>query len=170
MTYDYLHSSEDNLWSILYLTGYLTRMRKADLTEAEWESLGDGGSALTIPNEEIRDIFKTSIRKWFEDYALAWNRKKMFHAVWSGNTTELTEELNTLLRLTISYHDYREDFYHAFLVGIFAGAGYMVESNRKNEEGRSDIVVKDVRSGKIAVLRRSIPKILNGWNRIAGKP
>lgn len=156
MTYDYLHSSEDNLWSILYLTGYLTRMRKADLTEAEWESLGDGGSALTIPNEEIRDIFKTSIRKWFEDYALAWNRKKMFHAVWSGNTTELTEELNTLLRLTISYHDYREDFYHAFLVGIFAGAGYMVESNRKNEEGRSDIVVKDVRSGKIAVFESEV--------------
>ena len=59
--------------------------------------------------------------------------------------------MNTLLRMTISYHDYREDFYHAFLAGIFAGAGYTVESNREHGEGRSDVVVFDVRSGRIAI-------------------
>lgn len=48
-----------------------------------------------------------------------------------------------MLRKTISYHDYREDFYHAFLAGIFTGAGYHVESNREHGEGRSDVVVYD---------------------------
>ena len=55
------------------------------------------------------------------------------------------------MRMTISYHDYREDFYHAFLAGIFTGAGYMVESNREHGEGRSDVVVIDPRGGRAAV-------------------
>ena len=63
----------------------------------------------------------------------------------------MTREMNTLLRMTISYHDYREDFYHAFLAGIFAGAGYMVEPNREHGEGRSDVVVIDPHNGRVAV-------------------
>ena len=59
--------------------------------------------------------------------------------------------MNQLLRMTISYHDYREDFYHAFLAGIFAGAGYMVESNKEHGEGRSDVIVFDSRNGRVAV-------------------
>ena len=53
------------------------------------------------------------------------------------------DEMNKLLRKTISYHDYREDFYHAFLAGIFTGAGYVVESNKDHGEGRSDVIVYD---------------------------
>lgn len=56
---------------------------------------------------------------------------------------KITKEMNALLRRTISYHDYREDFYHAFLAGIFTGAGYMVDSNKEHGEGRSDVVVYD---------------------------
>ena len=59
--------------------------------------------------------------------------------------------MSTLLRMTISYHDYKEDFYHAFLAGIFAGAGYMVESNREHGEGRSDVIVCDSENGRLAV-------------------
>ena len=51
----------------------------------------------------------------------------MFDAVWNGDSEGITKEMNALLRRTISYHDYREDFYHAFLAGIFTGAGYMVD-------------------------------------------
>ena len=58
-------------------------------------------------------------------------------------------EKNKLLRKTISYHDYKEDFYHAFLAGIFAGAGYMVESNKEHGEGRSDVVVYDSIDGRV---------------------
>ena len=59
--------------------------------------------------------------------------------------------MSTLLRMTISYHVYKEDFYHAFLAGIFAGAGYMVESNREHGEGRSDVIVCDSENGRLAV-------------------
>ena len=52
---------------------------------------------------------------------------------------------------TISYHDYKEDFYHAFLAGIFAGAGYNVQSNKEHGEGRSDIVIINEYEGKVAV-------------------
>ena len=87
---------------------------------------------------KIREIFQTTIKKWFDDSARVWNRKLLFDAVWSGNEEVMTEEMNKLLRRTISYHDYKEDYYHAFLVGIFAGAGYIVESNKEHGEGRSD--------------------------------
>lgn len=157
LTYDYLHSSEDNLWNILYLTGYLTRVRNRDLAEP----LSDGMSALMIPNAEVREIFETTVQKWFSDTTQTLDRKMLFHAVWDGNSDVLTAEMNKLLRMTISYHDYKEDFYHAFLAGIFAGAGYMVESNKEHGEGRSDVVVIDSRGGRVAVFEAKYSKALD---------
>lgn len=142
LTYDYLHSSEENLWSILYLTGYLTNASERDT---------DGTIELKIPNKEIKEIFETTVKKWFEDNAKIIDRKELFDAVWTGNADILTKEIGTLLRMTISYHDYKEDFYHAFLAGIFAGAGYVVESNKEHGEGRSDIVIYDDYEGKVAI-------------------
>lgn len=147
LTYDYLHSSEENLWSILYLTGYLTTVREEDLST----SVSDGLSALAIPNAEIQEIFETTVMKWFSDSAKTWSRQILFDAVWKNDCELLTQEMNKLLRKTISYHDYKEDFYHAFLAGIFAGAGYSVESNKEHGEGRSDIVVSDIVNGRVAV-------------------
>ena len=147
LTYDYLHSSEENLWSILYLTGYLTQAREEDLPAP----LPEKTSALMIPNAEVQEIFETTIQKWFDESAQTWNRKALFDAVWSGNTETLTEQMNKLLRKTISYHDYREDFYHAFLAGIFAGAGYEVDSNKEHGEGRSDVVVLDSEGDRVAI-------------------
>ena len=147
LTYDYLHSSEENLWSILYLTGYLTTVREEDLST----SVPDGLSALAIPNAEIQEIFETTVMKWFSDSAKTWSRQILFDAVWKNNCKLLTQEMNKLLRKTISYHDYKGDFYHAFLAGIFAGAGYSVESNKEHGEGRSDIVVSDIVNGRVAV-------------------
>ena len=117
LTYDYLHSSEDNLWSMLYPTVYLTQARNHD------ETVPEGMLALKIPNREIREIYETTIIRWFNDSAKKWNRSALFDAIWNGNCNGIMEEMNKLLRRTISYHDYREDFYHAFLAGIFTGAG-----------------------------------------------
>lgn len=153
LTYDYLHSSEENLWSVLYLTGYLTIDRKES-------RVLDGEYALIIPNAEIQEIFETTIQKWFQDYAASCDRRKLFAAAWNGDTEQMSVEMNRLLRQTISYYDYREDFYHAFLAGIFAGAGYMVESNKEYGEGRSDIVVKDLRDGRAAVFEVKYAKRL----------
>ena len=160
LTYDHLHSSENNLWSILYLTGYLTQVHDADLTDP----LPDGMSALKIPNAEIRDIFETTVMKWFDDSARKWNRSLLFDAVWQGDSDTITREMNHLLRKTISYHDYREDFYHAFLAGIFAGAGYLVESNKEHGEGRSDVVVSDPLNSRVAVFEAKYSRTLENMD------
>lgn len=152
LTYDYLHSSEDNLWSILYLTGYLTRVREKDLKENERYLIQKNNAvALMIPNAEIRSIYEDTIIRWFDDNARKWDLSRLFQAVWNGKCEVITEELNGLLRRTISYHDYKEDFYHAFLTGIFTGAGYMAESNREHGEGRSDVTVSDPYESRVAV-------------------
>ena len=156
LTYDYLHSSEENLWSILYLTGYLTKLQDEDVMAG----IPKDKTALIIPNAEIKEIFRTTVKKWFEDQARTWNRKALFDAVWSGNSEKLTSEMNRLLRLTISYHDYKEDYYHAFLAGIFTGAGYEVQSNKEHGEGRSDVVVSDSKNGRVAVFEAKYSKTL----------
>ena len=76
LTYDYLHSSEDNLWSTLYLTGYLTKAREGDYKG----ELPDGMVALMIPNAEIKEIFETTVIKWFDDSTKKWNRNALFDA------------------------------------------------------------------------------------------
>ena len=157
LTYDYLHSSEENLWTILYLTGYLTRVRPVELPQ----KLPRGYLALMIPNAEIKDLFETTIQEWFNDSAETWDRKKMFQAVWSGDTKILTEEISKLLIKTISYHDYKEDFYHAFLAGIFAGGGHRVESNREHGEGRSDVIVFDKMNARLAIFEVKCVKKLD---------
>ena len=156
LTYDYLHSSEENLWSTLYLTGYLTKARKGDYKD----ELPDGMAALMIPNAEIKEIFETTVIKWFDDSTKKWNRNALFDAVWNGDSERITKEMNALLRRTISYHDYREDFYHAFLAGIFTGAGYMVDSNKEHGEGRSDVVIYDSMNARVAIFEAKYTKVL----------
>lgn len=90
LTYDYLHSSEENLWSILYLTGYLTRIPPASLPK----KLPRGELALVIPNAEVREIFENTVQEWFDDTAKGSDRRALFDAVWSGNAEALTEEMS----------------------------------------------------------------------------
>ena len=161
LTYDYLHASEDNLWSTLYLTGYLTRAREADYKG----EVSDGMVALMIPNAEIREIFETTVIRWFDDSTKKWNRSALFDAVWRGDSEGMTKEMNALLRRTISYHDYREDFYHAFLAGIFTGAGYMVDSNKEHGEGRSDVVVYDPVNARVAIFEAKYTKTMENLER-----
>ena len=161
LTYDYLHSSEENLWSILYLTGYLTRAGRDEVDE----KIPVNMTPLKIPNAEIREIFETTVQEWFTDHARMCNRKELFDAAWNGDCPRLTDEMNQLLRATISYHDYKEDFYHAFLAGIFAGAGYMVESNKEHGEGRSDVVISDPRAGRVVIFEAKYSRSLDGMEQ-----
>ena len=161
LTYDYLHSSEENLWSILYLTGYLTRVREDDFPAP----LPEDASALIIPNAEVREIFETTIQKWFDESAQTWNLTALFDAMWSGNAETLTAEINKLLYKTISYHDYKEDFYHAFLTGILAGSGCAVKSNREHGEGRSDIVIYHPDRPQVILFEAKYAKTLGGLQK-----
>ena len=145
LTYDVLESSEENLWSLLYLTGYLTRLRPDEIPGLQ---LLPGQYALKVPNKEVLGIFKKSVKAWLMETTAQKDRNELFAALWDENAQRLTE----LLFDTISYHDYAESFYHAFLTGLFSNAGYRVESNYENGLGRSDLVVKDRRNRRAVVL------------------
>ena len=69
--------------------------------------------------------------------------------------------ISDLLFMTISYHDYAESFYHAFLTGLFSYAGYIVESNKENGFGRPDIVIKDKRNRRAIIFECKIAKDFN---------
>ncbi|MDO4555949.1 MAG: AAA family ATPase [Lachnospiraceae bacterium] len=140
LTYDMLHSSADNLWSLLYLTGYLTR------TERENSDLK--GTELTIPNEEIRRLFHTIVKEWFEDQVKAADKKEFFEALWNLDEEKCSKILSDMIFDTISYHDYKEDFYHAFVVGILSFSGYKIKSNAEEGEGRPDVILRDERNDR----------------------
>ena len=134
LTYDTLHSSEDNLWSVLLMTGYIT---KAD-AEEEGETV-----TLKIPNREIASIFKDTVVTLFKETIDTNMQKSMMEAFWNQDAEEAGRTLSELLWRTISYNDYHEDYYHAFLAGAFVGIGYEVESNKEKGLGRPDILLKD---------------------------
>ncbi|MBR2258881.1 MAG: AAA family ATPase [Blautia sp.] len=134
LTYDSLHETEDNLWSVLLMTGYLTK--------SDPKSKGNPAD-LRIPNAEIASIFQDTVAKYFSDHVSGDEQRKLMFALWAGDEAAASESISKLLWQTISYMDYHEDYYHAFLTGVFVGRGYEVESNKENGLGRPDIKLKD---------------------------
>lgn len=144
LTYRNLYSSSENVWSLLFMTGYLTLAGPYQ---------PNGETELRIPNEEVKSIFKTSVDGWFSDYVKKSDRKPLFNALWSGDADSLSSIISRYLRQTISYHDYNENYYHAFLAGILAaGDEYTVTSNRESGTGRADLIVSDSAGGRVAVI------------------
>ena len=135
LTYDTLTADDRNLWSLLFMTGYLTQEKGTLVT--------DHIASLRIPNEEVKYVFKHAIVDWFEKTVSKIDRSKMFDALWKQDADTAQAEISKLLLKSISYHDFKESFYHAFVAGMFAGADYPVESNYEYGDGRPDIVVND---------------------------
>ena len=156
LTYNVLKSSEDNVWSLLYLTGYLTRALPDELETGD--NLDKRQIALKLPNAEVKEIFKNSIDQWFSAKSASCNYGKLWQSLWSADTEELGRQLSDLLFDTISYHDYSESFYHAFLTGLFSGTEYVLESNYENGLGRSDLVIKDRANRRAVVIEAKIAK------------
>lgn len=157
LTYDSLEASEENLWSLLLMTGYLTQAKETEL-EKEDSVLGSRENqykikekvvALRIPNEEIKVIFKKAIIDWFKKDVQTIDRTGIFHALWEGDTQSAENDISDLLFNSISYHDYKESYYHAFVAGVFVGAGYIVESNYEYGDERPDVVIKEKRRRRV---------------------
>ncbi len=143
LTYDTLHSSEDNLWSVLLMTGYIT---KAETDE------NSSSVTLKIPNKEISSIFQDTVVQFFEETADTAKITSLINAFWQSDETEATKLISDLLWNTISFNDYHEDYYHAFLTGIFVGRGYNVESNKEKGLGRPDIYLKDKKNRRAIII------------------
>lgn len=156
-TYNFLMSSEENLWSLLYLTGYLTQARPEEITPGD--CLAKKQLALKIPNAEVLEIFQKSVIEWTGESISQIGRQNLFQAMWAGESEKLTEQISDLLFGTISFHDYAESFYHAFLAGLLANSGYAVESNDEQGLGRPDIVIKDRKKRRAAVIEIKIAKL-----------
>ena len=154
LTYDLVHSSEENFWSILYLTGYLTTMKQEEIPTDDY--LENGEAALQIPNEEVKAIFADTVVEWFKDNIKETNRKPLMTALWDGEQEKATSILTDLLFQTISYHNYKEDYYHAFLAGIFVGLGFATESDKEHGSGRPDVVVKDNKNRRVIIIEAKI--------------
>ena len=143
MTYSNLYSDEENIWSLLLMTGYLTLAGDYDAHDE---------NALRLPNEEVRSLFASCVDEWFRKKVRTSDRKALFEALWAGDAEALSQIISRCLRETISYYDYKEDYYHAFLAGLLSGAPYTVKSNRETGNGRADILVIDKASNTLVIL------------------
>lgn len=154
LTYDEIDSSIDNLWSVLFTTGYLTQQ---GMTES-------GAYKLVIPNQEIREVYKLQIQEWFKKSVFA-NTEQLegfWQAFADGDSEAVELFLNRTLSNSISLFDAkgrdveRENSYHMLLVGLLAGkADWLVRSNVEAGEGFADIIVEtdDLDAGVIVELK-----------------
>ena len=141
LTYDEIDNHIDNLWSVLFTTGYLTQTGRTEL----------GAYKLVIPNKEVREVYKLQIQEWFSHTVLS-NTGQLtafWTAVEEGNTESIEKYLNRTLSNSISVFDTKapekekENSYHTFLVGLLVGnADWLVRSNVEAGEGFADIVVE----------------------------
>ena len=154
LTYDEIDNSIENLWSVLFTTGYLTQ---TGMTE-------DGAYRLVIPNREIREVFKLQIQEWFKKSIFS--NTKQLTAFWKafeeGNTDVVEMYLNRIMSNSISVFDIKtgeekkEISYHNLLVGILTGnADWLVKSNIEAGEGFADIIVEteDPNAGIVVELK-----------------
>lgn len=141
LTYSDIDTSVDNLWSMLFTTGYLTKRGNEDGDVFE----------LVIPNQEIRRIFETQIMEWFrEETRNDKGRLKDFCiALKSGDAAAVEERFNEYLKKTISIRDAnarkdkKENFYHGILLGLLGSReDWVVYSNAESGDGYSDILVE----------------------------
>ena len=157
ITYGDLTANESNLWSVLYMTGYLTippgtLPTMTSHNPDEVKGMFELPFTLKLPNKEIRMLFEQTIAVWFEETVRADDRTELFDTLWSGDADKLAEIISDYLYQTISYFDYKEDYYHAFLVGLLSGRrGIIVKSNDETGLGRSDIIVKN-KAKRVAVV------------------
>lgn len=141
LTYDEIDRSIDNIWSVLFTTGYLTQAGVS----------ADGIYKLVIPDKEIREVFVLKIQEWFKtvvDSNQA-STEKINQGFLVGNSEAIQQELTMFLTETISILDtkardeQKENFYHGILLGILKNySGWAVKSNRESGDGFADILVK----------------------------
>lgn len=141
LTYSDIDTSVENLWSMLFTTGYLTK--RGDESDDAFE--------LVIPNQEIRNIFETQIMEWFREETRndRVRLKDFCDVLKSGDAQGVEERFNEYLKKTISIRDAnvrkdkKENFYHGILLGLLGGReDWVVYSNAESGDGYSDILVE----------------------------
>jgi hypothetical protein len=147
ITYDEIYDSMDNLWNFMFFTGYFKKVNES------MDGEDNRYLELSIPNREVKYIFRTKILKWFEEKVKAKDLSKLYTSIINGDSEIFEEELGRLLMETISFNDAYENFYHGFVVGALANMhDYIVKSNREGGSGRSDLFIKSVSKRGVAIV------------------
>ena len=141
LTYNEIDNSIDNLWSVLFTTGYLTQAGKVERSVYK----------LIIPNREVREVFILQIQEWFKE-TVVHDEKPMqafCQAFLDGNAEEIQKRLTVILGKMISILDtkakdeQKENFYHGLLLGLLRSEpNWLILSNAESGDGFSDILIE----------------------------
>lgn len=147
LTYDELDNTIDNLWSVLFTTGYLTKVGEVKLPDCESYAY-----KLVIPNKEVRTVFILQIQEWFKEVVSKDNTamKLLSRAILNSDEVQIQKQLNVVMSRMISVldtkapDDMKENFYHGLLLGLLRGSNpdWLIESNRESGDGFSDILIR----------------------------
>ena len=147
LTYDEIDNSIDNIWSVLFTTGYLTKIGEVKLPDSESYAY-----KLIIPNKEVREVFILQIQEWFKAVVANENdtMKLLSRAILDKDEQQIARQLNIVMGRMISIldtkapDDMKENFYHGLLLGLLRGSNpdWLIKSNRESGDGFSDILIK----------------------------
>ena len=147
LTYDEIDNTIDNLWSVLFTTGYLTKIGEVKVPDSESYAY-----KLVIPNKEVREVFVLQIQEWFKAVVAKDDdtMKLLSRAILDKDEKQIARQLNIVMSRMISIldtkasDDMKENFYHGLLLGLLRGSnpGWLIKSNRESGDGFSDILIK----------------------------
>ena len=147
LTYDEIDSTIDNLWSVLFTTGYLTKIGEVKVPDSESYAY-----KLVIPNKEVREVFILRIQEWFKAVVAKDDdtMKLLSRAILDKDEKQIARQLNIVMSRMISILDtkapdaMKENFYHGLLLGLLRGSNpdWLIKSNRESGDGFSDILIE----------------------------
>ena len=147
LTYDEIDSTIDNLWSVLFTTGYLTKIGEVKVPDSESYAY-----KLVIPNKEVREVFILQIQEWFKAVVAKDDdtMKLLSRAILDKDEKQLARQLKIVMSCMISILDtkapdaMKENFYHGLLLGLLRGSNpdWLIKSNRESGDGFSDILIE----------------------------
>ena len=146
LTYDEIENSIDNIWSVLFTTGYLTKAGEVKQPDSESYAY-----KLVIPNKEVREVFILQIQEWFKAVVAKDDdtMKLLSSAILDKDEKQIARQLNIVMSRMISIldtkapDDMKENFYHGLLLGLLRGSNpdWLIKSNRESGDGFSDILI-----------------------------
>ena len=146
LTYDEIDNTIDNLWSVLFTTGYLTKIGEVKVPDSESYAY-----KLVIPNKEVREVFILQIQEWFKAVVAKDDdtMKLLSKAILDKDEKQIARQLNIVMGRMISIldtkapDDMKENFYHGLLLGLLRGSNpdWLIKSNRESGDGFSDILI-----------------------------
>lgn len=147
LTYDEIDNTIDNLWSVLFTTGYLTKIGEVKVPDSESYAY-----KLVIPNKEVREVFILQIQEWFKAVVAKDDdtMKLLSRAILDKDEKQMARQLNIVMSRMISILDtkapdaMKENFYHGLLLGLLRGSNpdWLIKSNRESGDGFSDILIE----------------------------